>query len=250
MFPSKVGTLVKTTNSREFSNSVMYRCFRLFHLFLNAVHGLSNPQLHISTRSSWYMLVFLCCLLSRIAVICFSLIKVKNAATSSSVHTSFPLSAMFVVLWVTRKPRTQSGWKNASDSMRTQLFPSLSNQPKPSWYQWAYLHVCESGDFNSNYGFSIIIFRCDTSWCASKQADGNAPIEAKHARHGRASQERTTLTISKCCPHWADSVTYEGTNQCGAELLRFGMLQCRVYPHSQIHTFTESWNTMKLHQCD
>ena len=26
-----------------------------------------------------------------------------------------------------------------------------------------------------NYGVSIIILRCDTSRCASKQADGNAP---------------------------------------------------------------------------
>jgi len=38
-----------------------------------------------------------------------------------------------------------------------------------------YFHLCESGDFNSNYGVSIIIFRCDTSRCASKQADWNAP---------------------------------------------------------------------------
>ncbi|WP_318305343.1 hypothetical protein, partial [Vibrio sp. Y176] len=32
----------------------------------------------------------------------------------------------------------------------------------------AYFSLCESGDFNSNFGVSIIIFRCNT-----QQADGN-----------------------------------------------------------------------------
>jgi len=50
----------------------------------------------------------------------------------------------------------------------------------------AYFHLCVSGDFNSNYGISIVIFRCDTSRCASNQADGNAPV----VRHNHAALEQ------------------------------------------------------------
>jgi len=42
----------------------------------------------------------------------------------------------------------------------------------------AYLSLCETGDFNSNFGIYIIIFRCNTSRCASKQADGNMASDA------------------------------------------------------------------------
>lgn len=37
--------------------------------------------------------------------------------------------------------------------------------------------MCDSGDFSCNYGVSIILFRCDTSRCESKQADGNVADE-------------------------------------------------------------------------
>ena len=40
------------------------------------------------------------------------------------------------------------------------------------------IFICANGDFNSNCGVSIIIFRCKSSRCASNQSDGKAPSEA------------------------------------------------------------------------
>jgi len=72
----------------------------------------------------------MCGELSRIAVICFSLIKVKNATTSSSVHTNLPLSDMFVVLC----PQTPEAVGGKVRYVRLDVNAAVSipfNQPKP-----------------------------------------------------------------------------------------------------------------------
>ena len=49
------------------------------------------------------------------------------------------------------------------------------------------IFICANQEFYSSYGVSIIIFRCDTSRCASKQADGNAPSNCFSRLHSEDS---------------------------------------------------------------
>ena len=49
----------------------------------------------------------------------------------------------------------------------------LPSRPRV-WIELSLPETGQSGDFSSNFGVSIIIFRCDT--CASKQADGNMNV--------------------------------------------------------------------------